>query len=88
MEWEIPEIDHKWPVCYHDVDSKPCVFTFVDDRVWIPIQPLTIFLKSRSQFCVLEDFWTQVGNLTANAILTSDFNWSHEHISVCSWSLY
>ena len=37
---------------------------------------------------VLEYFWTQVGILTGNAASTSDFNWSHRHISVSSSSVF
>ena len=53
------------------------MFTSVEDRVQVQIQLLTAFLKSGGQLWFLEDFWTQVGILTGNAVSSFDFNWSH-----------
>ena len=87
LDWEIREMSHKRPSYYDVLQGKPFVFTSVEDQVRIQIQLLTTFLKGGGQFWVLEDFWNQVGILTCNASLTSHFNWSHEHISVSSWSI-
>ena len=76
MDWEIPEMDHKWPFYYEVVEGKPFQFTSVDGRGRFEIQPLNTFLKSGDQFWVQEDFWNQVGILTGKAASTSDFNWS------------
>ena len=81
-------MSQKRPFYYDVLEDKSFVFTCVEDRVWIPFQLLTTILKGGGHLWVLEDLWTQVGILTGNAASTSDFNWSHEHISVSSWSIF
>ena len=81
-------MNHK-PLFYNKVlEGRPFVFTSLEDRVRIQIHLLTKFCKGRGQLWVLKDFWSQVGILTVNAASASDFNRSHEHISVSSWSIF
>ena len=87
MDCEIPEMDHKLLFNYEELEGKLFGFTSVEEQARIQIQLPTTFLKGSGRFLVPEDFWMQVRILTGNVASTYDFNWSHEHMSVSSWSL-
>ena len=76
IDWQVLEMDQKCPF-HHDVlEGRPFMFTRVVDWVRIQLHVLTTLLRGGGQLWALEDFWTQVGNLSGNSAATCDFNWS------------
>ena len=82
IDYEVPELDSKHPICYDVIAGKSFIYKIGNSRGGNQIHLLTTFLKSGAKMWTLEDFWTETDVLTCHFASVSDFSCSHEKISV------
>ena len=82
MGFDVPDLCYKRPFYNDMIEAKPFTFTTESTPIRIQVVLLLIFLKSGGQLWALDDYWTQIGDLTGHSAATADFNWSPSHISV------
>ena len=82
MHLEVPEMDQKRSFYYDVIEGKPFIFTAAKSRNPIQIELLLVFLRGGGHLWTLEEYSTQVGELTGPAVSTADFNWRASCISV------